>query len=185
MPESPTPFPELGLPVASLLALRQAVETELGPDNAARALQQAGHAAGDAVFAALSSEIAPDGSTLDQIPESQFWFRLGDFFARRGWGRLAFEAAHPGLGALESADWAEADPAAGALRPSCHFTTGLLANLLGRTVGQDVGALEVECRSRGDLRCRFVFGGQPALERLFEALRAGQDVETALAELVT
>lgn len=183
MPESFAIPPELHLPVASLLALRHAIETELGADEAARALQSAGHAAGDAVFAAFSAATSPDNTTVSELVETVFWRQLSNFFAERGWGRLEFEAAHPGIGALESADWAEADPSAGSLRPSCHFTAGLLANLLGRTADQDIGALEVECRSRGDLRCRFIFGGRPALERLYHALSAGHDFDAALAEL--
>lgn len=175
---------EFHLPVASVHALRGALETEVGADASARALQAAGHAAGDAIYAALAAEAAPAGGALHEIEQAEFWGRLGDFFYARGWGRLHFEAVHPGIGALESADWAEADPGAGALRPSCHFTSGLIANLLGRTANQDVGALEVECRSRGDLHCRFLFGGQPALERVYDALRRGRDIDGALAEFL-
>lgn len=175
----PTRPPDLGLPVASLLALRHALEADLGPDGAARALHRAGHAAGDALFTLLSTG-AP-GHSPAELGESEFWRRLGALFAERSWGRLAFDAVHPGIGSIESTDWAEADPEGDSLRPSCHFTAGLLANLLGRTAGEEVGVLEVECRSRGDLSCRFLFGGAPALQRLYAALRDGQDVERFLA----
>ena len=46
--------PELALPVASLAALRRALNDEVGPETAARVLQQAGFAAGDAVYTALA-----------------------------------------------------------------------------------------------------------------------------------
>ncbi len=178
MSEPTSRSPEITLPVASLRAMRRALEAELGADAAARALQHAGHAAGDAFHALLSDDGDPS-----RLGESEFWRRLNDIFAERGWGRLHFEPEHPGIGSLESADWSEADPGAGALRPSCHFTAGLLANVLGRTAGQDVGVFEVECRSRGDLRCHFYFGGAEALQRVYTALRDGRDVEAALAEL--
>lgn len=176
-----TESPELDLPAASLLALRRALVAELGADHAARALQRAGHAAGDALFAAFRSKAgADDPADLDEL---EFWRRLAALFADRGWGRLDFEAAHPGVGSLESSDWAEVDPAAGELRPSCYFTAGLLANILGRTAGADVGIIEVECRSRGDLRCRFLFGGRAALERVFAGLSVGHDAAEILADL--
>ncbi|HEX6941015.1 MAG TPA: V4R domain-containing protein [Longimicrobiales bacterium] len=178
MSPSSTRSPELGLPVDSLHAMRRALVAEVGPEAAARALQHAGHAAGDAFHALLA-----DGLDPSELGESEFWQRLNDLFAERGWGRLHFEPEHPGVGALESGDWAEADPTEGAPRPSCHFTAGMLANVLGRTAGRDVGVLEVECRSRGDLRCLFYFGGAQALERIFAALQSGRTAEEALAEL--
>lgn len=171
-------LPELGLPVASLHALRRALEAELGVPAAASALQSAGHAAGDAFFTLLA-----DGADPSQLGESEFWRRLNDLFASRGWGRLHFEPEHPGIGSLESTDWAEADAGGNAPRPSCHVTAGLIANLLGRTAGQEVGVLEVECRSRGDRRCLFYFGGREALGRIFEALRSGRDPRAALSGL--
>ncbi|HEX7051430.1 MAG TPA: V4R domain-containing protein [Longimicrobiales bacterium] len=179
---STTPYAsaELTLPTASLHAMRRALEAEVGVEAAARALHNAGHAAGDALF----ERLAADTPEISELMEAEFWQRLNALFAERGWGALHFEATHPGIGSLESSDWAEADPVGGAAHPSCHFTAGLLANLLGRTAGDRVGALEVECRSRGDLRCRFLFGGAAALGRLYDALSAGRELEGALAELV-
>ncbi len=174
--------PELALPVSSLFALRNALEGEVGVDAAARALRHAGHAAGDALFPLLA--YAGDVETAPgDLPEPEFWRRVSDLFAARGWGHLEFQAAHPGLGALEASDWVEADPGIGKLRPSCHFTTGLLANLLGRAAGDAVGVLEVECRSRGDLRCRFLFGGRDALEAVHAALARGEELDTTLTQL--
>ncbi|HEX7119613.1 MAG TPA: V4R domain-containing protein [Longimicrobiales bacterium] len=178
MSQSPNRSPEVGLPAASLHAMRRALEAEVGADAAAHALQHAGHAAGDAFHALLA-----DGADPSELDESEFWRRLNDLFAERGWGRLSFEPEHPGVGALESGDWAEADPTAGTPRPSCSFTAGLLANVLGRTAGRDVGVLEVECRSRGDLRCLFYFGGAEALRRIHAALQSGRSPDAALEEL--
>lgn len=175
--------PELALPVPSLLALRDALEADVGPDAAARALRHAGHAAGDALYPLLNASAEDGTGEPSNLPEAEFWHRVADLFAARGWGRVQFEAVHPGVGALESGDWVEADPDAGRVRPSCHFTTGMLANLLGHAAGEPVGVLEVECRSRGDLRCRFAFGGQEALEAVYGALTQGQDLDQALAQL--
>ncbi len=173
--------PELAFPVDALKALRASLEADVGSDAAADALRHAGHAAGDALFpllAAGGSDEAPG-----ELPEAVFWRRVADLFSARGWGHLQFEAIHPALGSLEATDWVEAGSGQGTLRPSCHFTTGLLANLLGRAAGEDVGVLEVECRSRGDLACRFLFGGRDGLEGVYQALLNGQELEQALAQL--
>jgi predicted hydrocarbon binding protein len=171
--------------------LRLALEDTVGPDAAARALQQAGHEAGNAIFAILSGGATHEGVSEDStiadglgtIEEAAFWQRLSDLCVERGWGQIRFEEVHPGIGALESADWAEADPMAAALRPSCHFTVGLIANLLGRVAGNEVGVLETECRSRGDLNCRFLFGGRHALDQLYTGISAGDTVTDLIADL--
>lgn len=162
-------------------ALRLSLEATVGHDEAAQALRRAGHAAGDAVFTLISDATA--GSELAGLDEADFWQRLSDFCADRGWGRILFDEAHPGVGALESADWAEADPDAASLRPSCHFTVGLIANLLGRIADDAVGVLETECRSRGDLYCRFLFGGRSALEQIYAGIRTGVSVEDLIADI--
>lgn len=176
-------IPELALPVASFTALRAAVLSELGAEAGAHALQAAGHAAGDALFEILDASTGGAPGGVAEIRADAFWRRLAELFATRGWGHLAHDAVHPGLAALESPDWVEANAAGDASRPSCYFTTGLLACLLGRAADSDVGLLEVECRSRGDLRCRFLFGGPDALGAAYDALCAGEDVDAALAEL--
>ncbi len=189
MARSGTRAPELALPVASLAAIRKALVTEVGPDAAARALQQAVYAAGDKLYELLSNHIAPTNGdqgaehTVGDVGAATFWRNLSEMFATRGWGRLAHEEAHAGVGALESTDWVEADPESGATRPSCFFSSGVLANVLGRAAEGEVAVLEVECRSRGDLRCRFLFGGQEALEAVYDSILTGQDADSSVAQL--
>jgi predicted hydrocarbon binding protein len=172
--------PEVALPVAALAGIQRALAEQVDADAAARALQVAGHAAGDALHALLASGTSePDAGAA----VASYWRRLAELFSARGWGHLVHEAVHAGVGALESTDWAEADAMAGALRPSCHFTTGLLANLLGGTAGGPVAVLEVECRARGDLRCRFLFGGEEALHAVHGAMVEGASADDTLAAL--
>jgi hypothetical protein len=179
---------ELAIPVGSLTALRHALADEVGDDAAARALQVAGVAAGRAFFDTLAHAGTAGGRTGDSDPatwtESAFWRLLGDLLGRRGWGRIQNSHAHVGVGAIDAFDWVEAEPDAGALRPSCFFTTGLLANLLGRVVGDDVAVLEVACRSRGDAHCRFLYGSPETLDVVFSRIRNGADIEETLATLV-
>lgn len=172
---------ELALPAAALTALRHTLIAELGPQRAAAVLRQAGHSAGDALFRSLSQ--GRGATSLEDLGTSEFWKRLSQLFANRGWGSLHHVEAHPGIGALESADWGEADPAAAARRPSCFFTTGVLANLLGQVAEADVAVLEVECRSRGDAHCRFLYGSPEALDAVYSRVAAGDEPAYAVAQL--
>ncbi len=172
---------EIVFPAASLVALRHALTEQIGSDAAALVLQRAGHAAGTAFHGLLSTE--HDAASANEMEESVFWQRLNDLLSTRGWGSLAHDHPHPGVGSLCSAAWAEADPQEFASAPSCHFTTGLLANFLGRVAGSEIGVLEVECRSAGDTRCRFLFGGRDALHGVYAAIADGSDIDAALAEL--
>lgn len=185
--------PEIALPASLLPALCRRATAQLGDDAAAPALRQAGELAGDAfsdVLAKSSAAAAASGSQEESgpsvvagTPEPLFWKVLSDVFAARGWGRLEHESLHAGVGALDSADWIEADASSAALRPSCHFTVGLLAKLLSRAAGDTVDVLESECRSRGDLRCRFLFGSVPMLEWIDQSLASDGDLEAVLADL--
>lgn len=173
---------ELTLPVASFAALRDTMVEALGAETAAQALRQAGYAAGDALHAILG---ASGGRDVGELPSTRFWSDLSRLFSSRGWGQLSFAPLHDGVGALDSNDWVESrrdaeDPSG---QPSCHFTTGLLANVLGQVAGAEVAVLEVQCRSRGDSRCRFLFGGSDPVFRVYEEVSAGSEPDRALARL--
>jgi hypothetical protein len=173
-------------------ALRRALTQQVGADPAALALRAAGSAAGAAMFRSLAytpgvesngNDEAEVRRTLGDLSNARFWERLSVFFSSRGWGHLGFFAAHPGVGALDAPDWVEADPGAMTARPSCFFTTGMLAGLLGRVTGAEVAVLEVECRAQGHARCRFLFGAPPALEAVYRDIAAGRKADESLAAL--
>lgn len=177
---------ELALPVASLAAIRHALTAEVGADAAAQALRAAGYAAGDALFAALTQPFGSDGgsaeSAITEWSAASFWRRLSQLFSTRGWGTLSHDSLHEGIGSLESTNWVEAEPDSSA-RPSCFFSTGLLANLLGQAAGAELAVLEVECRSRGDQRCAFLFGAPETLDALYHRLRSGEPVDRSIETL--
>ncbi|MGQ0561822.1 MAG: V4R domain-containing protein [Gemmatimonadota bacterium] len=184
MPRPGSRPPELAIPVASLAALRRALADEVGSDAAARALAAAGHAAGDALFSQLVAASTEGAApSVADMSENAFWRRLSQLFSGRGWGTLAHVSVHGGVGALEAADWVEADASAGATRPSCFFSTGMLANLLGNAAGAPIAVLEVECRSQGGARCRFLFGSSEAMHAVYERVGSGQSVDAALTDL--
>jgi predicted hydrocarbon binding protein len=177
---------ELALPVASLAAIRHALTRAVGADEAGRALRAAGHAAGDAVFAALTQPFGADSSDNDALADikaATFWRRISQLFSTRGWGTLNHSDLHDGVASLDSTNWVEAEPGTTG-RPSCFFTTGLLANLLGQAANADIAVLEVECRSRGDNQCRFVFGAPETIDALYTRMRTGESVEDSVAALV-
>jgi hypothetical protein len=186
MPRPGNRPPELAIPVASLAALRSALADEVGSDAAARALAAAGQAAGDSLFSQLvaaGGDSENGAASLADVSETAFWRRLSQLFSSRGWGTLSHSPAHEGVGALDAPDWVEADAEAHTNRPSCFFTTGVLANLLGNAAGAPISVLEVECRSRGDGRCRFLFGSTSAMDAVYERVGAGNSADAALGEL--
>ena len=172
---------EIALPAASLAALRRALTAELGADVAAGMLRSAGHEAGDAFFQILSADSS--GDAVGQLDAAAFWRRFAQLFTTRGWGSLSHQDVHPGIAVLAARDWAEAQSDGAAGRPSCYFTTGLLANLLGKVAGGDVSVMEVECRSRGDHECRFLFGSPEALRSVYDLLLHGETTESAVSQL--
>ncbi|HSH45518.1 MAG TPA: hypothetical protein VK966_06665 [Longimicrobiales bacterium] len=167
---------DIRIPADSLLTLRRSLTRQLGAEAAMRALQEAGNAAGDAVHHRLAR-----GGDLGDIPRESFWTRLADLFREQGWGTLEHQELHPGVGALVARDWFEVDPEA--RRPSCPFTTGVLANILGRVAGGEVAVLQVDCPDGTPGCVRFLFGSGPVLESVYGGLREGRDLETALASL--
>jgi hypothetical protein len=80
---------------------------------------------------------------------------------------------------LDSEDWGEADPGAGLDYPACHLTTGMFADFFGRIAETPLAVLEVECRSMGAPRCRFLVGAASVMEHVYEEM--GRGVEYAQA----
>jgi V4R domain len=83
--------------------------------------------------------------------------------------------------AVDAAAWAEAASGANLQYPSCFFTAGLLADFMGRLANTALAVMEVECRSRGDARCRWLLGAPETLTSLYERMSQGADYQTVLA----
>ena len=56
----------------------------------------------------------------------------------------------------------------------------MLADVLGRLAGEPTAVMEVECRSRGDVRCRFLAGSPETLGSLYERMAQGSTYGEAL-----
>jgi len=167
---------EIRIPAASVLALRTTLRTEVGPQAATLALQKAGHAAGDVFFERLVREGGLDGTA-----RATFWSRLSSLFKEIGWGSVEHREVHAGVGALVARDWFEIDPTAAT--PTCPFSTGVIAKILGHVAGQDVAVMVVPCEAGDDGCCRFLFGAGPVLQQVYAGLRDGSELDAALGAL--
>jgi predicted hydrocarbon binding protein len=170
---------DIRIPAQSILSLRRSLVRAVGAEAAARALQDAGHSAGDVLYERLGRALEAD--QVGATPRATFWDRLAALFRELGWGTLEHQELHPGVGALVGRDWFEAD--AESRHPTCHFTTGVLANILGRVAEEDVAVLQVECPDGSPGCCRFLFGNGDVLQGVYGALRSGRDLDAALGAL--
>ncbi len=176
--------PLLRISAATLPALHRAIAHDREPGEAARLARQFGFESGPVFHEALEAWSAEEaGTALNELAPERFWEMVATFFSSLGWGELKHERIHPGLVTLSSTDWAEAQPDSGAQHPTCHVTTGVLADLLARVAGTDLAVMEVECRSRGDQSCRFVIGGPDALGSIYEKISSGHAFDEALERL--
>jgi hypothetical protein len=56
----------------------------------------------------------------------------------------------------------------------------LLADFMGRMAGETVAVMEVECRSKGDARCRCLAGSPDTLAALYDRMSQGMGYEEGL-----
>ena len=172
----------LALTRASLSTLRSALLRDGGPD-AAIYLQEAGYAGGDAMWQAFQRWLGERSRVaVEQLDVATFQARLSDFLREAGWGHLTIGALDGIVATLDSEDWGEADPTSGIDHPACHLTTGMFADLFGRVAGHPVAVLEVECRSAGAPRCRFLVGNPEVMEQIYDDMGRGVPYEDAVQQ---
>jgi predicted hydrocarbon binding protein len=148
----------------------------------AQALQEAGYAAGEATFRSFAAWL-PGAAGVDhpsEVAAPKLAEALTRFFAELGWGSVDVTAMSDAVLALDSRDWPEAQPGAGLQYPSCFYSSGLLADFMSRVGDTALAVMEVECRSRGDERCRWLLGSPDTLTALYQHLAQGADYRTVL-----
>lgn len=144
------------------------------PDQAVTILQEAGYAAGEGLYRTFVAESSPTELDADLLGET-----LSGLFGRGGWGTLTISPVGTGALAIDSSDWAEADPGT-SQTPMCYFSAGMLADFLGRLSDETVSVMEVECRSKGDARCRFLSATPEVLEKVYNEMTQGRSYAEAL-----
>ena len=161
--------------------LRASLERDTGLQAAAY-LQEAAFAGGEELYTAFGEWLGQVRG-VEQPSELDVEFLgevLGEFFADQGWGRLNATPLGPAVLALDSVEWAEALDERQGEFPSCHLSCGLLADFLGRISQELVAVMEVECRSRGESRCRFLAGSPETLGILYDRMAQGTGYLEAL-----
>ncbi|MGD8287464.1 MAG: 4-vinyl reductase [Gemmatimonadota bacterium] len=170
---------EIAVPVSVFGSLRDELSKEAGTLPTVHALHSVGYQAGTAAAATLI-DASRNGDTMGQ---DAFWQRISDFFRDRGWGEIRHEPVHGAIGFLTSSDWAEANPEEVDPDASCFFSTGFLSGLLSALAEGPVAVLEIGCRTRGEKHCRFAFGSEAAIHRLYGQLLDGVGLAEALDAL--
>jgi predicted hydrocarbon binding protein len=177
---APTPRTGLRLGRRVIHQLRASLERDTGL-QAATYLQEAGFAGGEELYAAFTGWLASTRGVAQpaDLDFQYFGEVLAEFFAEQGWGRLTATPLGPVL-ALDSIEWAEASDVRQGEFPSCHLSCGLLADFLGRISRDLVAVMEVECRSRGEPRCRFLAGAPETLGIIYDRMAQGTGYLEAL-----
>lgn len=167
---------------SSLVALSPAALHRLRDTAGAPALQEAGYAAGESVYRTFAAWLPGLAGVDDpgELAASRLAEVLSRFFSSIGWGGVAITQLSDAVLAVDSAEWAEAQPGVGLQYPSCAFTSGLLADFMTRLGDAPLAVMEVECRSRGEARCRWLVGAPESLTALYEHLAQGADYQTIL-----
>src|SRR5215217_5435053 len=161
--------------------LRASLERDTGL-QASSYLQEAGFAGGEELYGEFAEWlVATRGVERPADLDARFLGEvLSQFFAEQGWGALEVTPLGDAVLALDSSEWAEAADEGRGEFPSCHLTCGLLADFFGRLSDGLVAVMEVECRSRGDARCRFLAGAPETLSALYERMAQGSSYIDAL-----
>jgi predicted hydrocarbon binding protein len=170
----------LALTRDALNALRGALVRDTGP-NAAAYLQEAGYAGGGQLFEAFRQWLATRGkSSPEALTVDQFQREATEFFRQAGWGSLQVGALHDTVATLDSRDWGEATPNERLEHPSCHLTTGMFTDFFGRVANAPLAVMEVECRSTGGERCRFLLGSTDVMTQVYDEMSRGASYESAV-----
>lgn len=170
----------IGVPRDAMIALR-AMLFRSDSAAAAASLYEAGYAGGGALHDAFVRWCRVKKLPVaENMAAAEFAKHASAFFTELGMGALDVGTLHDTAVTLDSTNWAEAEPSSGMQFPGCYLTAGMLTEFLGRVAGSAVSVLEVECRSMGATRCRFVVGSAETIQQLYGALAQGASIETAL-----
>lgn len=149
-------------------------------DDAAESLRALGASSAGDILIRFRDRLS--GQEPAEVPADHFWSELSHFIEELGWGSIEQDALHPGLISIAASDWFEAEGATGD-QPCCHFSTGFFAELLRLVSDVEIAAMEVECVSCGDDRCRFLVGSPTALEEVYEEMVRGATASDAVSAL--
>ena len=164
---------------STLTVLHAALLREAGP-AAVDALREAGFAGGESVFTSFCGWLRERaGAEPQDLSVENFEAHATDYFRETGWGSIAIGSLGGAVATLDSEDWGEADSSAALENPGCHLSTGLFAAFFGRVSDHPLAVLEVECRSAGAPRCRFLLGSSEVMGYIYDEMARGVGYEDA------
>ena len=173
---------DISLVASSLVALSPRALYALRDRVGAQALQEAGYAAGEGAYKAFVAWLPSVAGVDDpkELAAPRLAEVLSRFFSSLGWGTVEVNTLGEATFAVDSMNWPEAQPDAALQYPSCYFTSGLTADFMSRIADAGLAVMEVECRSRGDHRCRWLVGSPETLTALYQHMAQGADYRTVL-----
>jgi predicted hydrocarbon binding protein len=167
----------------ALSALRSALLRDAGPEAAA-CLQEAGYAGGRAVYASFERWLRSKGvEDPAELSMDDFQRHASTYFRDAGWGTVELDSLRDAVAVVDSRDWGEADPHDRLEHPACHFTTGMFADFFGHFSDVPLAVLEVECRSSGAPRCRFLLGNGDVMRYVYDEMERGVGYEEAVGRV--
>lgn len=173
----------VGLTRDAFAALHSALFRDAGT-NAAAYLQEAGYAGGPAMHQAFVSWCTARGQSVpEDLTASEFERHAADFFTELGWGMVNVGTLHDSAMTIDSPNWVEANPASEMQFPGCYLSAGMLADFFGRLAGSQLVAMEVECRSMGYDRCRFLLGSSETMQHVYDGMTQGIAYDAALEQM--
>jgi predicted hydrocarbon binding protein len=165
----------------ALTALRAALMRDSGP-AAAGYLQEAGYAGGGQLFDAFRQWLASRGAAEpESLSIEGFQREATEFFRVAGWGSLEVGALHDTVATLDSVDWGEATAEPTLEQVGCYFSSGMFADFFGRVADAPLAVMEVECRSAGAPRCRFLLGSTEVMQAVYDGMSQGYGYEDAVS----
>jgi predicted hydrocarbon binding protein len=167
----------------ALVSLRTVLFRDVGA-NAAAYLQEAGYAGGSALYQSFVKWNAQRGvPNPENVAATEFEQRAAEYFVELGWGAMSVGRLHDSVVTLDSTNWAESDPSSAMQFPGCYLSSGLLAEFFGRVAGTPLAVMEVECRSMGSPRCRFLLGSSETMQYVYNGMTTGIPYDTTLAKM--
>ena len=175
-------MPDISLSASGLVALSPKAIQSLRDRAGAQALQEAGYAAGEGTFTAFVRWLPAAAGVDDprELATPRLAEVLSRFYSSLGWGTVEVTPVGESAFAVDSLNWAEAQVGAGLQYPGCYYTAGLLADFMSRIADAPLAVMEVECRSRGDARCRWLVGAPDTLTALYQHMAQGADYLSVL-----
>jgi hypothetical protein len=67
--------------------------------------------------------------------------------------------------------------------PGCYLSSGMFADFFGRLAGAPLAVMEVECRSMGSERCRFLLGSSETMQHVYDGMTQGIPYDSALEQM--